>query len=218
MTVKPLVVSYETAPDHPGLKRLEQSLTKWGWDFHCIVEPRWLGFGRKFKAVAAYCHFAAAAGYSHVVSIDARDFLCVGPVAEFVPPPVPLQFSCEMAAWPDQNRGELHPPCPHPWRYTHSPFCIDLNHLDLLQEKQLRDHDDDQRHATTLFLNSKGDVGLDYDCRLVQSIAFAHPWQQWFEIEGNRLRNRVTGSRPLFLHSNGKTDDSWWQPLIDWSN
>lgn len=217
--VNPIVVSFETDPANAGLARLQKSLTKWGWpSVVCHGDYKWRGFGHKFKAVAAACRTAAEAGYSHAISIDARDSLCVGPVADFRPPPQPLTFSCERNCWPDVARADSHPPCSHPWRFTHSPFVVDLSRCDLLAADNLRDHDDDQRHATNLVLSGNPEIGLDQDCRYTQSVAFcclpcSDPLER-FEIVGDRIRNRLTGSWPLFLHFNGKTDDSWVGPLI----
>jgi hypothetical protein len=220
--MRPIVISYETAdrPDHPGLVRLQRSLAKWGWDAVIGHEMHWRGFGRKLKKCVEMAEQAKSAGYTHGVFIDAFDVVAIGGPADFPTPPCPLWLAAEMGCWPDAGKAPLYPPCDTPWKYAHSPLVVDLSRLDLLEAGTLADGDDDQRHLTDVFLRHYAEwdgpllgglleAQLDTGCRWMQSVAFAHPWAEFFEVVGDRVRNKVTGTLPFFAHANGRTGMSW---------
>lgn len=204
-----VAVTFETDANHPGLRRLCKSLVKWGWDYQVVLEPRWKGFGFKFKSIAGRCRQLGDA-YDWAVSIDSRDFVAVGPPTDFQPPPVPLLLSTEENCWQSPVARADYPSKPGVWRFAHSPFTIDLRRCELLRDGEVADTDDDQRHCHRLYLEGgRGEVDLDYDCRVVQSIAFNHPWTDYFAVEGDRVRNLKTGSLPLAIHANGGTAMDW---------
>lgn len=215
--VKPIVLTYETDTTNPGLQRLKKSLDKWGWDYIVLEDVLWLGFGRKLKTiVSAAKQIRDNGGYSHVISVDARDFIATGPPSEFVTPSVPLLLATERNCWPISSLAVHFKDVGHPFKFAHSPFTVDLNRLDLLPVADLPNHYDDQLFVTQRYIEGKREeIDLDYDCKIIQSVAFCLPnWQDTFEITGNRISNKFTGSKPLFLHFNGQTDDSWITPLL----
>lgn len=206
---KVVCVSYDTDVRHPGVGRLVRSLERWGWDYRFVVDDRWRGFGRKFKKIAAACR-ELADRFDYAISVDARDVVAVGPPSDFAPPPVPLLLSTEENCWQSPVPRAGYPSKPGVWRFPHSPFTVDLRRCELLRDDLLADHDDDQRHCHGLYLEGRRDeVDLDYDCRVVQSLAFCHPWPNFFAVEGDRVRNLKTGSLPLFVHGNGGTAMDW---------
>jgi hypothetical protein len=210
VTVKPVVIAYETDAANPGLARLRRSLDRLGWDFELVLERRWRGFGRRLKAVVERCR-SLGDRYSHAVHVDSRDVVAVGPATEFVAPTVPLLLATEKAAWPRPELQSLYPPppTPHPWKHAHSQFVVRLDRLDLLDCAHVRDNYDDQLHVTELFLRGSPEIALDYDCRYVQSIAHSNPWQADFAVEDGRVHNLKTGSLPLIVHGNGGTAMDW---------
>lgn len=207
----PVVLAYETDPSHPGLHRLLRSLEKWKWQHNVILEPRWQGFGRRLKSIAAACRDLLGR-YTYCIHVDARDVVAVGPPSEWVPPPVPLLLATEMACWPNYpGLQEKYPPnlTPSPWKHAHSQFTIKTDRVDLLACDGISDVKDDQFHCHELFLSGNPEVALDFDGKYVQSIAHSHPWQQFFEVDGDRVYNKITKVKPLFVHGNGGTDLSW---------
>lgn len=210
MTVKPVIVTYDTHADHPGLARLIRSLDKWGWEKEVVIERGWRGFGRRLKAVVERCR-TLGDRYTHAIHVDARDVVFVAPPSDFVAPPVPLLFATEQALWPPvPGLKELYPPPPSmPFCHAHSQYTVDLSRLDLLNCDDIPDHKDDQLHAHEVFLSGNPEVALDYNCVYVQSVAHCHPWQKFFAVEGERVRNLLTGSLPLSLHGNGQTTMTW---------
>jgi len=214
---KPCLITYETDPNHPGVARLFKSSKQWGWPLIMLHDDRWRGFSRKLKKVVEKCRELHADGeFTHVISIDARDSIVTGPPEEFISPSVPLLLATERNCWPKSELAVHFKDVGHPFKFAHSPFTIDLTRLDLLQVDHLPDWYDDQLFLTELYLNSsRQDVDLDYECKVVQSNAFCLPnWQEHFEIIGNRLINKYTGSKPLVQHCNGGTETGWWEPLL----
>lgn len=213
MITKPLLLTYDTDHSHPGVNRLNRSCSLWGWDLVVLSDAKWTGFGRKFKQIVNKAKDFIGSDYTHIVSIDARDFIVTGPVEEFVAPKVPLLISTECAAWPIAERAVDYPFCPTPWKYCHSPFTVDLTRLDLLPS-DIPDYYDDQHHIANIYFSSKREeVALDYRCDIVQSVAFCQPFEERFNIIDGRLYNKLTGSKPLLVHGNGKTDLSFFEPL-----
>lgn len=112
---------------------------------------------------------------------------------------------------------------------------VDINRLDLLDVPYTSQADnDDQRHVANLYLRdvkrlaeanaaeyaSIGQVQkihqeltplvmIDHRQEVVGSIAHCFPWQEWFQVEGDRFRNIHTGARPLIAHGNGQTLMGW---------
>lgn len=208
----PCVVAFETDPNHPGLHRLLRSLEKHKWQHNIILDPHWRGFGHRLKRTVETCRDLVGR-YTHIISVDSRDVVAVGPPGEWIPPPVPLLYAAEQALWPPvPGLAERYPfqiPWPSLWRHAHSPFIIDLKHIDLLAADGIDNLKDDQLHAHERFLSGNPDIQLDTQCKYIQSIAHCHPWDKFFAVEGERVRNLMTGSRPLWVHGNGTTTMDW---------
>ncbi len=217
MTVNPIVVTFDTDIRLPGVQRLKKSLEKWNWTYVILEYPLWRGFGFKLKSiVTAAKQIRDNQGFSHLISIDARDCIATGPPSEFEAPAVPLLLATERNCWPRSELSSHFKDVGHPFKFAHSPFTVDLNKLDLLEVDNLPDYYDDQLHVTELYIKGKREeIDLDYDCKILQSNAFCLPnWQEHFDIVGDRLINKYTGSKPLFQHCNGGTETEWWKPLL----
>jgi len=211
MTNKVVVVSYTNYPNHSGSQRFVNSLKKWGWDYSLVTEPQWKGFGNRLKKVVERFN-ELKDKYDWGIHIDAHDVIASGPPSEFVAPDYPLQLACEGGCWPDGFKEQQYPqPRKQLWWYAHSQYIVNLKRLDVLKAEGLDDYADDQRHCTDLYFNNPDEVKLDYECKTIQSIAFAHPWTDYFEYQGDRVVNKITGSKPLFLHANGGTSTEWWR-------
>jgi hypothetical protein len=225
--VKPIVLSYAAGPyDRKCLHRLEATCRKWGWDCAIGEEPTWRGFGRRLKAIGEMAQTAKAAGFTHAVHVDAFDVICVGP-PELKAPDVPLLLAGELGYWPDRGKeseyGYATTPPKTPWRYVHSQFVLDLEYVDWFRNliQDMDDVEDDQGFLTEAYLQhqyhardrlipaTNWSMVLDYDCTVIQSIAHCHPWDAFFAVEGDRVRNKVTGTLPLFIHGNGRTNLEW---------
>ena len=230
--MNPVVISYETeaAPDaHPGLRRFRRSLAKWGWPLVLVHEMYWGGFGRKLKACAEAAATARGAGHSHAIFCDSYDVVFVGPPSALVESHPPLLLATEAACWPPcPVREAEHPECDTPWRFAHSQLLVDLRRLELLDLGGVADGDDDQRHLMDVYLRhlraSRAEpalrqiqeatplecqVGLDTRQEVFCSIAHSHPWFERYAVGDDRVVNKLTKTRPVMVHGNGRTDMSW---------
>lgn len=214
--MNPIVVTFATDKAHPGLQRLSESCARWGWPLR-IIESRWLGWGGRLRRVVFDAPLLREAGYTHMVHVDAYDVVCVGP-------PVELDFAlvayhqpavllaAEAVCWPpDEGMAASYEPRASHWWYAHSQFVLDLGQTVPANLIDVEDNEDDQRHLHRVVLAKTPGVVIDRSCRVVQSIAHCHPWQEFFMVLGgkHRIVNRVIGSMPLFIHGNGQTEMGW---------
>lgn len=216
---RPIIFSQLSDPHHPGYLRMRASCERHGWPVDAQV--------RGFSEAGIWEHFFASLagyreqGYTHAFRLDAFDVLALGPPAELDAAlehygrPA-LLMAAEGGCWPDSYRISDYPERKHLFWYAHSPIVVDLTQdLEPLTSKfSHRLYGDDQRWLADLILDAVPGAVIDRDCRVVQSIAFALPWQDHFDLEGGRIRNKVTRSLPLFSHANGRTDDSWLHQLV----
>ena len=154
------------------------------------------------KALIAFC--------------DAWDMLYFGSRKEFedVVGAQPLLLHAEKLCWPHPEKVALYPPHASPWRYVNGTgpagtgaaiaevIEYGMEHFPLVEgTKDVHDvtQDNDQRFFTDIYLAGYGT--LDTDCRLSQSLVQTANGE--FAVKGGRLMNKVTGSRPLFVHANG---------------
>lgn len=212
--MKPIVIIYASDFTHKGLQRLIGSLSYYNWDYH-VIRYEWRGWSHRLKSVWKSLAVHKQTSYTHAIHVDAYDVIATGPSSMFESAwksanydNAAMILATELNCWPDKSKAELHPQNPSPWKYAHSQFTVDLSRLDELSVvADIPEGADDQGYLMDLFLSWKYPIRLDYGCRIVQSIAFAHPWQNWFWEKP--LTNRLTGSEPLFAHGNGGTDMSW---------
>lgn len=229
--MKCLVVSYATDHNDKGLKALVNSLQKYRWEYEILGEgDTWQGFGSKLLAVKEGVYRWREAGYTNIIFVDAYDVLCNRPYEYFKEEfhslsknNAPFVYSAELNCWPDAHLANSYPTITWLpdcldvgnrkglWRYLNSgSYLVPLKNLDDVQcvYEDITPWVDDQRHMTKRYLEERIGV-LDVGCKLFQSIAFCHPWEDFFTMCGGVLYNKVTGSCPYFIHGNGKTDMSW---------
>jgi hypothetical protein len=225
--MNPCVVTFETDPTHPGLALLVASCHQWGWPIR-LVHSEWRGWGWRLKRVLAQSNRLRQEGFTHLLHLDARDVLMLAPVGRFAEVMAhydhpPLLLATEHNCWPGEaKKWEDIPKYQESkrvsrWPFPHSQYCLDLTKPVPAGFGQCGDTIDDQLHCHETFVNdTDGKVKLDNECRLVQSIAFSSPWENFFELDEDnprgRLANRLTGSRPLAAHANGGTHMHWLCP------
>lgn len=211
--IRPLVFTQASNGAHPGLARRNRSLERWGWEYETYV-GEWRGDVYEHSLMEQNTPRWRDAGYTHVLKIDAFDMICVGPPSDLESAyahygnPYAIG-SAEIGCWPgDYRRADYGPP-EHPWWFPHSPLSYDLRR-DIPQEwwdRPNRGYGSDQWHLGDLFLAGK--IALDRDQLIVMSTGHAHPWEKWFAVEGDRVRNLNRDTLGLFVHGNGRTDISW---------
>ncbi len=219
MSCKPIIFTLSTHEHHPGLQRFQRSCGDHGWELDLRLVQRldeptmWRMFWDSLPSYRDH-------GYTHALRLDAWDTIALGEPEEL---PAALEkcgspallISAELAAWPGDYRKTEYPPHASPWKYAHSPLTVDLGKtLDpAVFVNTHQDYGADQKHFADLILSHVPGVAHDVQCRVVQSLGHAHPWQEHFDRAGDRVRNVHTDSWPLFTHGNGRTDDTWVMPL-----
>ena len=200
----PLVILISDNREHPGQVKLMESLTRHGWRYHCIVEP-FRGLGWKISELYKYLKHS---DIDEFIMLDAFDNYCIAWEGEWSMKTDRLIISAEKHCYPDPNKAH-HFTSESEWRYPNSGqiygnakyFC------QLVEAYPFPDSDNDQIWYTDMAI--AGRVELDTECKAFQSVAFEH--QDDFSIFEvlpgiNGFTNLKTGSTPIFLHGNGKTD------------
>ena len=138
----------------------------------------------------------------------------------------PLLFNSEKLCWPHPEKAGLYPPCDTPWRYVNgtAPAGLGSSITDALEYGMDRfpiigdgtgvhdiTVDNDQRFWTDVYLAGTGK--LDTECRLSQSLVMVE--QGELAVKGGRLVNKITGSKPLFVHANGASAMLGQRGLMD---
>lgn len=192
---------------HPGQIELKRSLWRHGWDFVEITKP-FRGLGMKISELAAYLR---ESGEERFIMQDAYDTYCLLPPSEF-----PWHYadfrgvvvSGEKACYPHPEKSH-HFTASSPWRYPNSGqiYGYSKTLIELADRYPFPDEENDQIWYTDRAI--AGEVLVDEECNLFQSIAFEVPGDfSYFIHDTHKLRNNLTGTFPLFAHGNGKTDMS----------
>jgi hypothetical protein len=207
------VLTFSNIPTHPGLRKLELSLIKHGWDYQ-ILTGTWNGFGTKPRSVFQAITDLEAHGYTHVLFTDAHDTVFLqGPDAlkKQVFEPGFGYVSAEKACWPDADREPEYGYVtrPSPWCFVNSgQYLMPVPMFkEIFETLPCHDREDDQRWMTTVYLSHRWKIILDINCSIFQSIAFAAPGD--FMIKDKKLFNTVTRKSAIAAHGNGKTNMEW---------
>jgi hypothetical protein len=204
--IKIKTIAVSNLPNYEGLLRLKASLLKYNID-HEIIITKWEGFYTKINEAYKFCKNT---DYDLILFVDAHDVIFTGSIDGLYKLNYSRRdcvFSSEKACWPDSNLADTYPTkeLSTPWKYLNSGSYLfkTKRFVDVYEANPPSLDCDDQRYFTSLYLEGKMDCTLDTSCRVFQSVAF--------ESEGDftitdKLKNNITGSYPLVLHGNGRTD------------
>lgn len=213
--MKLLTVATHSAGAYSALqesaKRAGLELITLGW------ERGWRGLNQKLHLVTEALESLEAE--ETVLFVDAHDTILIGSGAEieakFRALGDPFLCSAERNCYPVAEWAERYPPCDTPYRFLNSGvwmgevgFTRAL--FEQMQVARLPAELNDQRLFTEWWLSYRG-FTLDRQCTLFQSLFGA---EQDLVFEGLCLRNVLTGTYPLVLHGNGRTDMS---AVITWA-
>ena len=213
--MKPFVVSYTTTTDYEGLRLFRDSLNQHRWS-HNFLLADWRGWGYRLRLVLSQAESLRRAGFTHLINLDAFDVLAQGPPSELEAALSPykdaaLVLAGEKGCWPDTTLAShaKYQAVESEWRYAHSQFVYNLSKPLPFRPEAIIDTVDDQDFLARQYLGcTDGSIVVDSECRVVQSIAHCNPWQDFFEFD-ERVKNKVTGTTPIFAHGNGGTDMFW---------
>lgn len=191
-----------------GLNNLIFSLEKFGWDYE-VMEGGWKGFGTKLIATYNKCKELKEQGYTHFIFVDAYDTFFLGTEEELIDKYFNTNafvISAERGCYPDAElRGEYNE-TPNGWDFVNSgTYLAPIGDYMRMFENNTPDYsDDDQRWLTARYLSEGYDTVLDKKCRIFQCYSFIREGD--FGYEKNRLQNLKTGTQPIIIHFNGRTN------------
>lgn len=161
-----------------------------------------------------------ADGFTHALRLDAFDTQALAPVSELehameLNDSPAVLISAEAACWPsDYPRAIEYEPRQSYFWFAHSPSTVDLRQETPARFFDIPDHyAGDQTHFANLILDKEPGIAIDRAGHVVQSLGHVYPWTDAFELDGKRVVNKLTGSRPLFVHGNGMQCVPDWVPV-----
>lgn len=196
-----------TTSDKSKCGNLIKSLEKFGYDYH-IIEHNWYGFLSKLHETYKYLK---TSNHTHFLYTDAWDTVALGPELKI---PDGLLFSAERACYPHPEKASLYPEVSSPWKYVNGGgFCGEVAAFIKLYELHKPESElNDQVWLTDMYLKGYDWIKLDTNCEIFQTVAFCP--ESDFEVEEGRIKNTVTGTKPLFFHGNGHTPINWIYDLL----
>jgi hypothetical protein len=146
---------------------------------------------------------------THVMFLDCSDSLILaGPeeiVAQFEAYDlgVSLIIQGEKNCYPDSTLEASYPPADTPWHFVNSGGWIARKEVALKNMQMAADMATycDQLCWTKLYLSGKGDVNVDQQCRIFQSMYLQQPGE--LQLVDGRFWNTVTRQAPCVAHWNG---------------
>lgn len=198
-----------TTSDRGKCEKLEQSLTKHGYDYH-IIEHTWTGFLDKLKYT--YEYLKSLEGYTHFIYTDAWDTVALtGPENIDISYIDGLILSAERNCYPYPEWAEKYPKVESPFCYVNGGGWAGTieSFIRLYESKTPTTEMNDQVWLTEryLSLHKEGWISLDHRCDLFQTIAFCEP-ERDFDLNKESLTfgmNKITCGFPIFWHGNGHT-------------
>lgn len=210
------IITVTNNVNHPGLTRMINSAERFGWEIY-VIETVWQGFGTKL--IETYKFLLKNPDITSFVFVDAHDVVVLGSPEEFEENKYMFPFttvSCEKACWPNADLAGDYPSRDvGEWKYLNSGLYYSESYefIKLFDSNPPKYHDDDQLWFTEMYL-SGGHIIRDYNCNLFQSYSHIHDGD--FEYTRDRLINLKTGTTPIFVHGNGRTDMSLVDNLLQW--
>lgn len=244
--MKLVVCTYTSDFDHPGLVFLRRSLQRWGWPSLRMWggEGHWLGHLHKLHVLRQAIPLLRRDGVTHVAYLDSWDTVVCGPMAAVAPHlDGGVLISAEMACFPDGQREKEYDVASAKSRWHFVNGGGFMGNIDFL-EAELRDIDEpvilggevmglcDQRWLTNKYLMPRNKAlaivphfhscfRLDDACSVFQTLAFSGTEDgthtRFFEVQPDgRIRNKETGTLPVFIHGNSHGHMQWLPGCEDW--
>lgn len=205
--MKVKLIATATDLKHPGYQQLKRSLDMFGWSYE-ILSGKYKAYGSKM--VNAY-NYAKTTDCTHLFIVDGYDIVVLGTMQEAlskIGDTDCILFNSEKGCWPYPEWAAKYPLIPSDWKYLNGGACFVKTDLfiKLFEDNPIDHTDNDQVNLAEIYLNKRNqyNMRLDTECEVFQSIAFEHP--EDFGYASRRLNNNKTGSMPIIIHGNGKTD------------
>jgi hypothetical protein len=201
------LLTVATDLNREGLEHLIYSSQKQGWDIELIVADQWKGFGTKL--IETYNYLKENPNITEFIFVDAYDVIALGSHKEFegkIQDRSKMLIGVEKACYPQSDLADQYPKVDTDWKYINSGayFSPSKLFIDMIDANPPLYSDDDQLWLTNEFLNNPTNKVLDYKCDVFQCYSFIA--EDDFSYNNGRVQNLKTGTEPIYLHGNGKTD------------
>ena len=217
---KLLVITFSTTRDDARLVPLENSLKKYGYDYHVLTGGAYSWGGNNYVHIAEWLK-KNRADYTHILYTDAWDTLAMAGQEHIrdiylnIYEPLTANgdywlFSAEKNCFPRGDWGAKYP-YKGPWTYLCAGGYlapVDL-YIDTVEKRKRKPGVNDQEWATEIFLfDNPGKVLIDNDCKIFQTLYMAAP-DDLALLPSKKLYNCVTRTFPIFVHGNAKSPMEW---------
>lgn len=209
----------------PELQKLIQSLELGGYDYTIRHNPSigwdWGGWNEQYK----YCtQEAKSQGYTHIIYTDGFDTLALAPFTETVETLSKVLgedkdrmiYSVEKHWFPHEGGWEelyhkynskLNLTDNHRWRYVNGgQYAGSVDSLIWWYENAPKERNNQAWANAYYAKHGEGRLKLDFNCELFQTLSHSginHNSPEEFGVDERRLINKLTGTKPCFVHNNG---------------
>jgi hypothetical protein len=195
--------------DRNRARELVRSLEYFGWE-HEIIQASWRGFGTKLNELYRYLENNEIKDF---IFLDGYDTFALATPEEFKSKiNSPSLISAEINCWPDANRVNEYPLSSHKFNFCNSgSYYMERDlFLHLMREEPIRNEDDDQRWMTNQVV--KRGLTLDYERNGFQTLCGIIEGEDYIISNGRMITN--LGTKPCFIHGNGKANMNFIYELI----
>lgn|GEM_PF-3125713 len=201
------VIGTATNLNHEGFKQFKDSLDRFDWNYDILTDT-YKAYGSKM--VNAY-NYAKQTDCTHLFILDTYDIIVLGTMQQAIDRIDDIDsiiFNAEKGCWPYSDWAEKYPKVKSDWKYLNGGACfvnVDL-FIKMFEDYPIKHSDNDQVNLAEIYLKhrDKYNMKLDTNCDLFQSVAFES--EDDFEYRHGILINKKTGTQPLIIHGNGKTN------------
>ncbi len=209
------LVCHSNKPDHAGFLEFLGSLNKFGYDYEALNDPNY-NWSSTFDTYLRYIK-TLDSSYTHVLTSDCFDVVVLATIEEIISKykePNKGLWSLEKCSFPNGDLAQYYPPSPYPHKYINCGGSLFPIPLFIKVFEQYDGKLNIQDWAAQHYLKNQDIINLDTNCDIFQSIAFLDPND--FSVEGSRVVNNYTKSKPVLLHNNGGQNHvpSWVTDLI----
>lgn len=221
--MKLLVITFTTDPSNPGYKHLIKSLDKHGYEHYTFGlkgEQEFSWGGDNYTPMIPQLKEELNNGYTHILYTDAWDTLAMGNQDELIKKY--LDISLEGNNWiysaeknPCFTKDLSKYDSVSRWKYLCAGNFIAPTKLfiDIVEAYKRHENENDQQWGSWLFENDEDNQFiLDVNCQIFQTLynmngLHQQPnWKEFAYSDEDRIVNLITGSKPVFIHGNGKVD------------
>lgn len=182
-----------------------------GWDLE-VINCEWKGFGTKL--IETYNYLKSHPEVEHFIFCDAFDVVILGKAEELITMSAfEMVLSAEKGLWPPilQPFRDTYTDYGSLFRYPNSGlYYAKSKYFKWLYEKYKPFYEIDDQYWMNMCYILEHDVHYDYEQMFFNSHSFIDEGEYGYD----NGRIQILGNEPVFVHSNGKTEDPRLDELI----